>query len=433
MAEPIIIKKPRPRAKKPGKFRQLGLTFFTFLVMTVIIFLSYKYLFPQEEEFILDFYTYTNVTTRDFLDSISATGTIKPELILDIKSKVTATVVEILASDGEDVRAGEAIIRLHSQELYDAQNKAMADLEQAKAALAQLISDQEYELLVTERKVSDAKDQVANAQANLELQAMLYEYGTIARIELGKSEKELSSAEQALRQAEHDLETTIRTHFNALEQAEKSVSTAEQELNAVGKNIDNLVITAPINGRILALNTTSKALVKESDILAEIADLSTQLVELDISASQAERFDIGSSADVTLGRSEYSAIVSYIAPQARQSQDGKSLVRVNFKLEADPSHLRPFSTASVNIHLGMYQDSLCLPRAPYLTSGQQLFVYRIENDSAIRTDVQFGMLQGNYIQVLSGLKAGDLVITSSYDQYRHLEEIKIMPEGGRKL
>ncbi len=81
----------------------------------------------------------------------------------------------------------------------------------------------------------------------------------------------------------------------------------------------------------------------------------------------------------------------------------------------------------------MYQDSLCLPRAPYLTSGQQLFVYRIENDSAIRTDVQFGMLQGNYIQVLSGLKAGDLVITSSYDQYRHLEEIKIMPEGGRKL
>lgn len=433
MTEPIIIKKPKPRGKRTKKFRQLGLIIFTLVVMTIIILFSYKYFFPQEEEFILDFYTYTNVTKKDFLDSISASGTIKPELILDIKSKAAASVVEILASEGEDIKAGETIIRLYSPELYDAQNKAMEDLEQAKTALTQLIKDQEYELFAARRKVSDAEEKVESAQANLELQAVLYKYGTIARIELEKAEKELAHAEQGLQQAEHDLETTIITHFNALEQAEKSVSDAEQELDSINQDIDNLVITAPISGRILALNTTINAQVKESEVLAEIADLSTQLVELDISASQAERFDIGTNAHITVGRSEYPAAVSYIAPQARQSQDGKSLVKVNLKLKTDPSHLRPFSTASVNIHLGMYKDSLCLPRGPYLTSGQQLFVYRIENSNAVRTDVQFGMLQGNYIQILGGLDAGDSVITSSYDQFRHFEKIKILPEGGREL
>ncbi|NMB38166.1 MAG: hypothetical protein GX994_01135, partial [Firmicutes bacterium] len=91
MTEPIIIKKPKPRGKRTKKFRQLGLIIFTLVVMTIIILFSYKYFFPQEEEFILDFYTYTNVTKKDFLDSISASGTIKPELILDIKSKATAS------------------------------------------------------------------------------------------------------------------------------------------------------------------------------------------------------------------------------------------------------------------------------------------------------------------------------------------------------
>lgn len=68
-----------------------------------------------------------------------------------------------------------------------------------------------------------------------------------------------------------------------------------------------------------------------------------------------------------------------------------------------------------------------------MTSGQQLFVYVIEGSKAVQRDVQFGLIQGNNIQILSGLNAGDKVIISSYDQFRHLEEIEILPEGGRAL
>lgn len=107
------------------------------------------------------------------------------------------------------------------------------------------------------------------------------------------------------------------------------------------------------------------------------------------------------------------------------------MVDVHLELETDPSLFRPYSNVTANIHLGIYRNSLYLPRGTYLTSGQQLFVYVIEGSKAARRDVRFGLIEGNNIQILSGLERGDRVITSSYDQYRHLDEIEILPEGGR--
>lgn len=67
-----------------------------------------------------------------------------------------------------------------------------------------------------------------------------------------------------------------------------------------------------------------------------------------------------------------------------------------------------------------------------MTSGQQLFVYVIEGSTAKKRDVQFGLFQGNAVQILRGLELGEKVI-SSYDAFRHLDEIKILSEGGHAL
>lgn len=432
MDEPIISKKPKKRPKKGGRFKQLGLILFTLIVMAVIIFVSYKYFFPEEEDFVLDFYTYATVDHRDFLDSLSASGTIRPELIIEIEADVAAEVAGIHITDGQDVQAGEPIISLYSQSLYENHDKALQELRQSQQALDQLLIDHEYDLASAERKVAEAQYQVESHQTNYELQSKLFEYGTIARVEFEKAAQELDNAKHNLALAQRDLDIEIRTQANALEQAENSVVAAEEELELLEDKIENLTIRAPISGRILALDVSTGTRVQEGTVLAEIADLSSQYVELDVSATQAERFTTGSQADITISQVNYSATVTYIAPQARQTQDG-SLVRITLNLDEDPSHLRPYSNASVNIHLGIYRDSLYLPRGAYLTSGQQLFVYLIDGSRAVRKDVQFGMLQGNNIQILSGLDEGDQVIISSYDQYRHHDEIKLLPEGGREL
>jgi len=160
--------------------------------------------------------------------------------------------------------------------------------------------------------------------------------------------------------------------------------------------------------------------------------LSSQVVELQVAPGQTERFGIGTQVDIALGQTLYQGEVSYIAPQAKQGSDGPTvLVRVDFFDEV--SHLRPNSQVTANIHLQLHENSLFLPRGAYLTSGQQLFVYVIDGDKARKRDVQFGLLQGNDVQILRGLELGEKVIISSYDAFRHLDEIQILPEGGHEL
>lgn len=429
MTEPIIIKKPK-KPRKPRKARNLGLYIFTLAVMAAIAFAAYRYFAPEEERFVLNFYTYAEVGTMDFIDRITTGGTVVPETTIEVKAPATAAVVEILAFEGGDVSAGAPLLRLYSQKLHDSHAKAAADLKAAQEALAQLLDDQAYELTTVEEKIAKAQQDLDAKQANHELQATLYSYGVIAKVDLDKAAQEVALARQALRAAERERETTLRTQDSARKQAEKNVTDCKAELDSLTEKIAGLVVTAPISGRILSLSAKLDGEVQEGSVLLTIADLSTQFVKTQVGVAQAERFMVGSPAEIVIGQNRHPAVVSYISPQAQQTQEG-AMVDVYLQLETDPSLFRPYSGVTSNIHVGIYRNSLFLPRGPYLTSGQQLFVYVIDGGKAVRRDVRFGLAEGNNIQVLSGLAPGDKVITSSYDQFRHLDEIEIIPEGGR--
>ncbi|HHX01379.1 MAG TPA: HlyD family efflux transporter periplasmic adaptor subunit [Firmicutes bacterium] len=431
MTEPIIINKPKKR-RKQTRTKSLGLYIFTVVIMAGIVFAAYRYFFPKEEEFVLNFYTYAEVGTMDFIDRITTGGTVTPEQVIEIKAPALANVIKILVAEGDDVNEGTPLLQLYSQNLYDAQAKALADLEASRQALVQLLDDQAYELITVQEKVAKAQQDLNTKQANYELQAMLYEYGAVAKVNLDEAAQAVTAAQQSLRAAERELATTIRTQENALKQAEKNVAEFEAELESLTEKIASLVVTAPISGRILNLNTKIDAEVQEASVLLTIADLTTQFVKCQVSVSQAERFSVGSPAEIVIGQNRFPAVVTYIAPKAQQTQDG-AMVDVYLQLETNPSLFRPYSSVTANIHLGIYRNSLYLPRGTYLTSGQQLFVYVIEGNKAVRRDVRFGLIEGNNIQILSGLELGDKVITNSYDQFRHLDEIEILPEGGRAL
>ncbi len=420
------------RKKRRFKTQQLGLTLFTLLVMAAIVFVAYNYFFPKEEEFVLNFYTYAAVDTMDFLEGITTSGTIRPATIEKILAPADAKVAELYVREGDDVTEGDLLLRLAAPDLTDHHQKAVAELDDATKALDQLRDDQQYELQKISHQIAEAESNLVAKQTNLELQTTLYQLGVIARYDLDKAKQELNSAQQTLLNHERERTTALRTHENALEKAIKAVSDAETSLEEITTKIANLDVIAPISGRILTQNTRLNSETKAAETLLEIADLSSQFIHANVNVSQAERFSIGSMAEITIGQVSYPALVSYISPQAQQTQDG-TLVEIHLELETDPAAFRPNSNVTATIHLGIYRDSLYLPRGAYLTSGQQLFTYVIEGDTAVQKDVRFGLIQGNNIQILSGLEAGDLVITSTYDQFRHLEEIQILPEGGRKL
>ncbi len=97
-----------------------------------------------------------------------------------------------------------------------------------------------------------------------------------------------------------------------------------------------------------------------------------------------------------------------------------------------PGRVFPGAPVGVRISLGTKHDALWLPRAPFLTSGSQLTVFRVQGDTAVRMEAYFGIVTDQKVEVLSGLAEGDVVVTSSYQDFLQYPEITLAKGGGRR-
>jgi len=372
------------------------------------------------------------VDMQDFLETLTVKGTVVPEQVAVITPRVGGTIEEVFVQEGQDVAAGDPLLRLYSAEIVSEKNAAETELSEARAKLAEMGIFQEKEQETERLKVLEAKEKLAAAERDLELQKTLYEDGSIPRVELERAEQAVEAAKRLVTQSEWELELLLRKHEADLAAITKSIAISEEKLAKAQENTDNFLVRAAFDGRILSLKLPNNRVVTAHQELGELADLRRQVVQLQVPPGQAQRFGVGSAVTVSLGQTSYAGEVTYIAPQAQQGNDGPTvLVRVDF-LEEVPQ-LRPNSSVTADIHLHLHKDSLYLPRGAYLTSGQQLFVYVIEGNRAKKREVQFGLLQGNSVQILRGLELGEQVIISTYDAFRHLDEIQILPEGGHAL
>jgi HlyD family secretion protein len=104
---------------------------------------------------------------------------------------------------------------------------------------------------------------------------------------------------------------------------------------------------------------------------------------------------------------------------------------VKVKPEQDSATLLLGNTAVGTIDLGTTEDALQLPRGPYLTTGSERYLYKVEGATAQRVVVSFGSTEGSTMEVLSGVQAGDIVIISGYQNFIEYEQIALAKGEGK--
>ncbi len=151
MREPIVparLKDKQKKRKESAANRQVGLIIFTIIALGgLAAFGSYYFFLPKQEKFVLDFYTYAAVDSRDFLETLTVKGTVLPKQVEIIAPKIGGTIEEILVAEGDDVqRGGDPLFRLYSAEAVAEKNACETELGEARAKLAQQEIDHELEL-----------------------------------------------------------------------------------------------------------------------------------------------------------------------------------------------------------------------------------------------------------------------------------------------
>jgi HlyD family secretion protein len=129
------------------------------------------------------------------------------------------------------------------------------------------------------------------------------------------------------------------------------------------------------------------------------------------------------TGDFTFANKSYKLIIKKVYTQVT---NGRFQVDMEFEGEV-PKGIRRGQTLQIGLALSDEITALLLPKGGFYqqTGGNWIFKVSDNGKTAYKVDIQLGMQSPDYYQVLQGLKAGDKVVTSSYENYGNMQELVI--------
>jgi HlyD family secretion protein len=364
----------------------------------------------------------TAVVDRGAIEAtVSASGTVVPEIEQVIASPVDARVLRILRRPGASLRKGDPIVALDVSESVLAverlaQGLALKENEQARTRLAldKRLIDLQGQREIKQLQLESLHLQLARNQA-------MFKEGLL-------SEEALRQSEVAERQAVIELAQLDREKQNAEEATRAELAglllemtTLRKERAEAERQLELATARAGRDGVLTWAVNEEGAVVRKGEAIARIADLTSFRVDATVSDVHASRLAPGQPVVVKVGSESLNGTVANINPTI---ENGAIRIAVALADHASPllqSNLR----VDVLIVTGSRASVLRLAKGPFADGDGARQVFVVRGDRAFRTPVEFGMSSFDRFEVLRGLDVGDEVVVSNMNDYLYLKEVRI--------
>jgi HlyD family secretion protein len=180
----------------------------------------------------------------------------------------------------------------------------------------------------------------------------------------------------------------------------------------VHDKLNGLVIRAPIAGKVSAIDLKVGEIRSSGQRLAEVTPQTGMKLKSDIDEFYLTRVRVGQIASTTINGEPVPLTIKRVYPQV---QNGQFRVDLDFQ-GASPPSLVEGATAQGRLQLGGDTQGTILAIGPFLerTGGDWIFVLRPGSDTAERRRIKVGRRTSEQVEILSGLRSGERVITSDY-------------------
>ncbi len=370
-----------------------------------------------------------NVSRRDLVARVSATGYLEPKRTVDISADVSGRIVELNVEEGDAVTEGDLLLVIDPARFEAAVQRAEAGLAESAA------------------RETQARGNYQQAQRDWErirdLKSRLPEMVTETEFEISRTTAEVQKA--------------------LWESATHSVEMARASLKETQDNLAKTVIRAPMSGRVTRLNVEKgeTAIVgtmnNPGSLLITVADLSVMEAVIEVDETDVPEIAIGDSVSVSLDAYPSREFVgrvtkignSSIRPRNQQvsSSDQAIDFEVRVTLADSGVELRPDLSASADIITDVRPDALAIPiialtlmdpgefeRLPNELEGEEAItetpdgdepvegVFVLDGELARFRPVEIGVAGDNYFEVLEGLDEGETVVSGTYQVIRELSD-----------
>ncbi|MEP7144386.1 MAG: efflux RND transporter periplasmic adaptor subunit [Ferruginibacter sp.] len=382
---------------------------------------------------------------RTIIEFVNASGKIYPEVEVKVSPDISGEITELTVQEGDSVKKGQVVARIYA-DIYSIQaSQAASGVAQSQAQVAN-----------SQAALDAFQAQMDQAEKTFKMQKQLYDDKVISANEFNLADANYRSAQ---------------ANFNAAKQGirggQAAVQSAQSNLAKANKDLSRTAVLAPMDGVVSLLSVKKGERVVGSNLMSgtemlRIADMSKIEIRVDVSESDIPKVHLGDSAVVTVDAysdRKFKGIVTQIASsnngaatQTALSNTSTDVTNYKVYVRLLPSSykdllgkgaypFRPGMTAGADIQTKTHVNVLSVPinavttreiidttkksinpavavSAKSTAPADELDVVVFLVDSLgvvkkvkVKTDIQ----DINYIEVTTGLKEGDNVITGPYD------------------
>lgn len=335
------------------------------------------------------------------LTILNASGYVVAQRKAAVSSKATGRLEKLYVEEGKRVKQGDTIAQLENRDLKAALEEATATLRVAKANL------------------KNATAELDDATLNYNRQTSLKESGSVSAQAVDSAEARYKKASAA--------ETSARF---SVEKAEASVKVAEV-------NFEQSYILAPFDGVILTKSAEEGEVVAPMGAslnakasVVTMADMQSLMVEVDVSESSLEKVTLGAPAEIRLDafpNDRFPGKVHMIVPTADRSK-ATVLTKVKFD-DLDDKVLPEMSAKVAFLSRPLTREEnvpfLGVPNAAIRIEQAKNYVFKVEDTIIREAEISVGRQWDETVEVMSGLKDGDLVVIKLIEQLKDGAKVKV--------
>jgi HlyD family secretion protein len=400
--------------------------------------------------------TAEKVQKRVIIETVTASGKVYPEIEVKVSPDISGEITELTKQEGDSVKRGEILVRIYADIYATQRDQAAAAVNQQQASVGN--STAALEAL---------KSAMQQTESQYNRQKQLLDEKIISRAEFEQSDNAYQSAK-----------ANYNAALQGIRGNQASVQSARASLARANKDLGRTVITAPMSGVVSLLNVKKGERVAGNSFnigteMMRIADMSKIEVRVDVGENDIPKIDLGDSAIIEVdayNKRKFKGIVTQIASSNKGAATSSQLsaastdvtnyeVRIrilpeSYKDLVDPKRpknfpFRPGMTASADIQTERREDVLSVPINSVTTREKgsdkvkkddkkqkdangdnndeendkqkstsddlDEVVYVVQADKKIKKIVvKTGIQDINNIEITSGLKEGDMVVSGPY-------------------
>ncbi|MEC4088764.1 efflux RND transporter periplasmic adaptor subunit [Pseudoalteromonas rubra] len=359
------------------------------------------------------------VSRGDFVRDILASGRIVAANAPQVYSPEEGF-VDLLVKAGDTVAAGDVIARVVSPALTNELKQQQAELARLSDGLAREQLEVRRETLALNRSLELAKVTLDAAERENRRAQLSIKKNLISQIDLEEAVDELARARLNFRHAQQEVALGKDTLAFELAAVSNLVERQQLVVEELQRKVNALDINAPVSGLVGNLLVQTKAAVSAQQALMTLVDLSAYEAQLQVPESYANELGLGMSVVLQVGASEVYGKLSAISPEVSNRE---VTTRVRFD-QSDIGGIRQNQRLSARILLDHKEDVMKVRRGSFMNAGGHV-VYRIEGEVATRLDVRTGASSVNEVEILDGLKPGDQIIVSNYEQFEQAPLVQL--------